>query len=71
MNYMPTVYDIIEILSHDIYPTLAVGTDLTPWQNACIDKIKSEGLHEINDNTMAYYDSGISVELLHAYIKEK
>jgi hypothetical protein len=67
--YMPTIDDVVEILSSDIYPTIAVGVDLGPWQEACIAKIKLVGLPQIRESFMTSWDRGITVEMLHAYIR--
>lgn len=67
--YFPTVKDVIEILSNSIYPTIAIGRDTKPWQDACIEKIKLEGIPEIDKNTMTISRGGVSIDLMHAYIK--
>jgi hypothetical protein len=68
--YWPSVEDVIAILSSSIYPTLGVGIDLTPWQNACIDVLKAEGLPVIDDQTMSHFAGNVCDEVLHAYIKK-
>jgi hypothetical protein len=65
--YFPTVDDLVEILSKSVYPTLALGRDMSDWQGLCIEKLKKWGLPDWDDRTMTSCANGITIEALHAY----
>jgi len=66
--YLPTVDDVVKILLNSIYPTIGFG-DIRKQQDACINLLKNVGIPPITDNTMDSSYGGVSISLLHAFMK--